>query len=57
MKSLFSRFLLLAKRWAWLVILGVLICSVSVYIVSKRVQPVYQATVILYVNFHSTSPY
>ena len=57
MESSFSHYLLIARRWAWLVIMGVVICSVSVYAVSKLMRPVYQATAILYVNFHSASPY
>lgn len=59
MQSGFSRYIVLAKRWAWVVILGVLICGGATYLVSKFRPPVYQATSYLLVNICTaqTTPY
>ncbi len=55
MKNPLSYYTLLAKRWAWVVILGIVICSGATYIVSKLEHPVYQASATLVVSL-STSP-
>jgi polysaccharide biosynthesis transport protein len=59
MQSGFSRYIVLAKRWAWVVILGVLICGGATYVVSKFRPPVYQATSYLLVSLCTaqTTPY
>jgi polysaccharide biosynthesis transport protein len=45
-----NRYALIAKRWAWLIILGVVICGSAVYIISKFVPPTYQASSTLILN-------
>ena len=55
MKNPLSYYTLLAKHWAWVVILGVVICSGATYVVSKKEQPVYQASATLVVSLGSAS--
>ena len=57
-QSLLSRYRLLLKRWLWLIVLGIVIGGGATYIVTKLMQPVYQAstTIILSVT-SSQSPY
>jgi len=59
MQSSLSRYTLIAKRWVWLVILGVVICGGTTYGVSKLLHPVYKATTLLVLSTGSsgTSPY
>lgn len=59
MQSPLSRYVVLAKRWAWMIILGMLICGGGTYIVSKLMHPVYQASALLVLTMGSsnTSPY
>jgi len=47
MRSSLSRYIMLAKRWAWVVILGIVICSSTTFIVTKLMRPTYQATALL----------
>jgi capsular exopolysaccharide synthesis family protein len=57
-QSLLSRYRLLLKRWLWVIVLGIVIGGGATYIVTKLMQPVYQAstTIILSVT-SSQSPY
>lgn len=58
MQSSLSRYILIAKRWAWLVILGVVLCGGTTYVVSKLMHPVYKATALLVLSAGSgPSPY
>jgi tyrosine-protein kinase len=59
MQSSLSHFVVLVKRWVWLVALGIVICGGTTYAVSKLLlQPVYQATTTLIINTTtSTSAY
>lgn len=41
---------LVAKRWAWLVILGVVFCGGATFVFSKLTPPVYQASATLILN-------
>ena len=50
-----SRYTLLARRWAWVVLLGIVICGGMSYIISKLSRPVYQASAIFVINVDSTS--
>lgn len=50
MKNPLSYYTLLARRWAWVVILGIVICGGATFIVSKKEHPVYQASTTLIVN-------
>jgi capsular polysaccharide biosynthesis protein len=50
-----SRYIQLAKRWAWLLLLGIVICGGVSYIVSKLSRPTYQATATFVINVDSTS--
>jgi len=47
MQNPLSRYMMLAKRWAWLLILGVVICGGATYAVSKIMRPTYQASTTL----------
>lgn len=55
MQNTLSRFILLAKRWWWLVLLGIVLCGGTTYTVSKLTHSVYQASALLIVDFQ-TSP-
>lgn len=58
MQNIAGYLVLLAKRWWWLVLLGVFLCGGITFIVSKLTPPVYRATATLIVNFQtSPSPY
>jgi capsular exopolysaccharide synthesis family protein len=47
MQNPLTRYTTLAKRWAWLIILGIVICGGATYAVSKLIRPVYQASATL----------
>jgi capsular exopolysaccharide synthesis family protein len=58
MRSSLSRYMLIVRRWAWMIILGVLICGSITYVVTKLMHPVYQATTLVVLTITtSTSPY
>jgi non-specific protein-tyrosine kinase len=46
---------MLARRWIWVVVLGVIVCGGVTYIISKSTRPIYQARVIFVVNADPTS--
>ncbi len=50
MKNPFSYYTMLAKRWAWMVILGIVLCGGASYGISKITHPVYQASATLILN-------
>jgi succinoglycan biosynthesis transport protein ExoP len=54
MQSPLSHYAMLARRWAWLIVLGIVICGSATYIVSKRMAPVYRASSILIINIQSS---
>ena len=57
MKSL-SYYTVLAKRWTWMIVLGMVICSGATFSISKITHPVYQASATLILNLGtSTSAY
>ena len=56
MQNPLSRYLMLAKRWAWMIVLGILICGGTTYIISKFTHSVYQASTIIVVNLDTSSP-
>ncbi len=45
----------LARRWAWMVILGIIICGGATYVISKQIPPVYQASATLIINLESST--
>lgn len=47
MNNPLSRYIMLIKRWAWLMIIGILICGGGGYAISKISRPVYQASATL----------
>lgn len=55
MRNPFTRYILLAKRWAWIIVLGVLLCGGVTYAVTKLMRPVYQATAFLIVSFDTSA--
>ncbi|HLX56499.1 MAG TPA: polysaccharide biosynthesis tyrosine autokinase [Ktedonobacteraceae bacterium] len=59
MQSPLNHYRVLAKRWAWLIILGIVLCGGGTYLVSKHLRPVYQAStfMILTLGSSTTSPY
>jgi capsular exopolysaccharide synthesis family protein len=58
MRNPLSRYILIFKRWAWLILLGVVLCGCGTYVVTKLMHPVYQATALLVLNVSvSPSPY
>ena len=59
MKNPLAYYVTLAKRWAWMIVLGMVICSGVTYAISKKMHPVYQAsaTLILYLGTPSQSAY
>ncbi len=50
MKNPLNQYIALAKRWIWMVILGVVICSGATYSISKLIHPVYQASATIVLN-------
>jgi capsular polysaccharide biosynthesis protein len=57
MKNPLVYYVTLAKRWAWMIVLGMVICSGATYAASKKMQPVYQASITFFLNLGSQSPY
>lgn len=50
MQDLLRRYITLARRWAWLVVLGIVLCCIASYIVSTLLPPVYQASATLLIS-------
>jgi polysaccharide biosynthesis transport protein len=50
MRKPLSYYLILARRWTWLIVLGIVISAGTSYAVSKLIPPVYQSTVLLIIN-------
>ena len=50
---LLSRYILLARRWTWMIILGIVICGGITYIFGIFTPPIYQASATLIINFKS----
>src|SRR5436189_6444776 len=58
MQSSLNRYILLAKRWLWIIVLGVVVCGGMTYIASKITRPTYQASTQLVLAISaSQSPY
>lgn len=53
--SLISHYILLAKRWAWILVLGVVICGSTTYVITKLMHPVYQASALLVLTATTSS--
>src|ERR1700693_1250242 len=49
-------YFMLAKRWAWVVILGIVFCGGSTYIASKLTHPTYQASANLFLSLDTSNP-
>jgi capsular exopolysaccharide synthesis family protein len=50
-----SYYLGLAKRWIWLVILGIVMCGSGTYIYTRLETPIYQASAVIVVNVFASS--
>jgi non-specific protein-tyrosine kinase len=46
----FSRYLLLLRRWIWLMVLCAFVAAGTTYLLSKRIVPVYQASTLVFIN-------
>jgi len=57
MRMSLSRYILLIKRWAWVIILGVVICGGATYLVTKLMKPVYEATTSLVISLPGSSQF
>jgi capsular exopolysaccharide synthesis family protein len=57
MRSSLSRYIILAKRWAWVIILGVVICGGITFIVTKLMPKVYTAESVLVITVSGSSQY
>jgi polysaccharide biosynthesis transport protein len=59
MQSQLGHLKMLAKRWMWLVLLGIVFCGGAGYAIAKLTHPVYQASALIFLNFASSnsSPY
>lgn len=55
MQNSLSYYAMLARRWIWMVLLGIIICGGATYVISKQIPPVYQASAILIVNLESST--
>lgn len=50
MQDLLRRYVTLARRWAWLVVLGIVLCCGASYVISTLLPPVYQASATLVIS-------
>ncbi len=58
MRSSLNRWKVLAKRWGWLIILGIVLCAGTTYIVSRFIPPIYSASAFIEIDINtSTSAY
>ncbi len=55
MKTPIGYFRLLARRWAWLIILGIALCAGATYVFSKLIPPVYEASATLLIKSCSSA--
>lgn len=56
MQSSLYRYIMILKRWAWILILGVVICGCSTFIVTKfLIKPVYQSQAFILVSYTAGS--
>ncbi len=55
MSNPLTRYILLAKRWIWVMLLGIILCSGMTYLVTKLMRPVYQATAWMIVTFGTSN--
>jgi succinoglycan biosynthesis transport protein ExoP len=55
MQSPLNRYIMLIRRWAWMIVLGIVICGGITYVVSKLTSPTYQASAIFVINVDATS--
>lgn len=55
MQKSLSHYVILAKRWAWLMLLGIGICGGVTFIITLFISPTYQATSTIIINLKSSS--
>jgi polysaccharide biosynthesis transport protein len=59
MQNPLSYYMIIVKRWYWMVLLGLVLCGGAAYVVSKQIHPSYQASANLILNecTSQTTPY
>ena len=50
-----GHYAMLAKSWAWMVVLGIVICGSGTYVVSRLIPPVYQASATLIIDLKTSA--
>jgi polysaccharide biosynthesis transport protein len=55
MGNIFRYYVLLAKRWAWMLVAGIIISGSATYLISTFLRPIYQASAYLIVNIGTSS--
>jgi capsular exopolysaccharide synthesis family protein len=55
MKKSLRYYASLARRWTWVVILGIVLCSSAAFVFSKKTTPVYQASATLILSMRTTT--
>ena len=55
MQKSLSHYLIVAKRWAWLLLLGIGLCGGITYIITLFIPPTYQASSTIIINLKSSS--
>ena len=54
MRNPLTHYVLLARCWAWVIFLGVVLCGGTTYAITKLMRPTYQASALLLVRFNTT---
>jgi capsular exopolysaccharide synthesis family protein len=55
MGNIFRNYIRVAKRWMWMLVVGVVLCGSATYLISTFLRPVYQASTYLIVDIGDTA--
>ena len=55
MGNIFRYYVLLAKRWAWMLVVGVVICGGATYLISTFLRPIYQDSAYLIIDIGTSA--